>query len=127
MAFEGIESVSYQVHGLLHLTDDAVRLEWTGTRSVEQVSLDRVGTDVQELPEEWLEVPYDRLAGAWVIGGWWWPQLELRAHSPEDFIDMPATRGVTLRLRLRRGDRDLAREIASEINTHLTTATGNHP
>jgi hypothetical protein len=115
LGFEGIESVSYRVDGLLRLADQSVTLEWTGTRTTEQVSLDKIGTDVDELPLEWLEVPFGRLAGAWVIGGWWWPRLELRARGVEDFDGVPATRCVTLRLRIHRRDRRLAHAIASEI------------
>lgn len=115
MGFEGIESVSYRVHGLLRLTDHGVNLEWAGTRSTEQVTLDKIGTDVKELPPEWLELPFGRIAGSWVIGGWWWPQLELRARAFEDFEGVPGARGVTLRLRIQRRDRILARAVATEI------------
>jgi hypothetical protein len=122
LGFEGIESVSYRVDGLLRLADQSVTLEWTGTRTTEQVSLDKIGTDVDELPLEWLEVPFGRLAGAWVIGGWWWPRLELRARGVEDFDGVPATRGVTLRLRIHRRDRRLAHAIASEIEMRVAAA-----
>ena len=118
-AFEGIESVSYRLDGILYLADQSVTLEWTGTRRTEQVSLDKVGTVVDELPLEWLELPFDRLAAAWVIGGWWWPRLELRARGVEDFEGVPAARGITLRLRIHRRDRALALEIASEIEARV--------
>lgn len=112
---EGIKSVSYRLDGLLHLTDDGITLEWTETRTVEEVSLDRVGTDVDEAGTVSLEVPMERLAGAWVIGGWWWPRLELRARGFEDFEQVPGVRGVTLSLRIHRRDRALANAIAGEI------------
>lgn len=69
LAFEGIESVSYRFDGFLRLADQSVTLEWSGTRTTEQVSLDKIGTDVDEFPLEWLELPFRRLAAAWVIGG----------------------------------------------------------
>ena len=115
VAFEGIESVTYRLDGFLRLTDEGVTLEWSGTRRTEQVSLDKVGTDVVELPPDWLELPFTRIDGAWVLGGWWWPRIELRALALEDFDGVPAARGVTLSLRIQRRDRGLALEIASEI------------
>lgn len=122
LALEGIESVSYRFDGFLRLADQSVTLEWSGTRTTEQVSLDKIGTDVDEFPLEWLEVPFRRLAAAWVIGGWWWPRLELRARGVEDFDQVPAARGITLRLRIRRRDRGLARAIASEIEARVAAA-----
>lgn len=115
IGFEGIESVSYRLNGLLRLADRSVTLEWTGTRTTEQVSLDKVGTDVDKLPLQWFELPFGRIAGAWVIGGWWGPRLELRARGFDDLDGMPSKRGVTLRLRIQRRDRGLARAIALEI------------
>jgi len=56
IGFAGIESVSYQLNGLLRLADQSVTMEWTGTRTTEQVSLDKIGTDVDELPVEWFEL-----------------------------------------------------------------------
>jgi hypothetical protein len=108
-------SVSYRLDGLLHLTDHGVALEWIETRTLEQVSLEKIGTDVDEVATDILEVPMARLAGAWVIGGWWWPQLELRARGFKDFEEVPGARGVSLRLRIHRRDRALARAIAGEI------------
>jgi hypothetical protein len=115
----GIESVSYRVDGLLRLADKSVILEWTGTRTTQEVSFDKIGTDVDELPPQWLELPFGRIAGAWVVGGWWWPRLELRARGLEDFIGVPATHGVTLRLRIHRRDRGLARTIVFEIERRV--------
>lgn len=112
---EGIKSVSYRLEGLLHLTDDGIALEWTETRTIEQVSLGRIGTDVDESAVDVVEVPMERLLGAWVIGGWWWPRLELRARSFEDFAQVPGVRGVTLSLRIHRRDRELAQAIARRI------------
>jgi len=119
IGFEGIESVSYRLSGLLRLADQSVILEWTGTRTTEQVSLDKVGTDVDQLPMEWFELPFGRIAGVWVVGGWWRPRLELRAREDSDFTGMPSSRGVTLPLRIHRRDRGLARAIASAIDARV--------
>lgn len=108
-------SVSWQLTGWLRLGDEGVTLELTGTRTTQQVSLDKIGTDVQEMPLDRFELPFDRIAGAWLIGGWWMPQLELRTRSDDDLKGLPAVRGVTLALRIQRRDRGLAQAIASEI------------
>lgn len=118
----GIESVSYRVDGLLRLVDQSITLEWTGTRTTQEVSFDKIGTDVDELPPKWLELSFGRIAGAWVVGGWWWPRLELRARGLEDFDGVPGTHGVTLRMRIHRRDRALARTIALEIERRVAAA-----
>ena len=117
---EGIKSVSYRADGLLHLTDDGIDLEWTETRTVDEVSLDGIGTRVSESAPEYLDLPMERIAGAWVIGGWWWPRLELRARGLDDFAEVPGSRGVTLRLRIHRRDRALAHDIAQQIRAAAT-------
>lgn len=118
----GIESVSYRVDGLLHLGEQSLTLEWTRTQTVEQFSFEKIGTAVDELPMEWRDLPIGRLTGAWVIGGWWWPRMELRARGFEDFEGVPSARGVTLRLRIQRRDRGLARAIAVEIDARIAAS-----
>jgi len=118
----GVESVSYRAEGLLHLMDWGIVLEWSETRTTERVSVERIGTDVEHLPAETVEVPFEQLVEAWVIGGWWWPQLELRARELGAFIGVPGVRGVTLRLRIHRRDRSLARAIAIEIRERAAAA-----
>lgn len=123
MGLEGIESVSYRVDGVLRLTPEGLLFEWSETRTEERVSLARIGTDVDQYPLEPLLLPMQRVAGAWVIGGWWWPRLELRAHSVQDFEDVPGARGVTLVLRIHRRDRELARALAGAIAARLRNET----
>lgn len=115
-------SVSYHADGLLQVSDEGIVLEWRETRTVDQVSLEKIGTDVDQVAEDYIEVPMSRLAGAWLIGGWWWPRLELRARGFEDFQDVPGARGVTLTLRIQRRDRALARAMADEIMAALAGA-----
>jgi hypothetical protein len=122
IGFEGIKSVSYRADGLLHLHDEGITLEWTETRTIDEVSLENIGTNVDASAADGLEVPMSRLAGAWVIGGWWWPRLELRARGLEDFQYVPGVRGVTLSLRIHRRDRELARAIAREIEAGVGEA-----
>lgn len=115
IGFDGIESVTTRLDGFLYLTDRAVALEWSGKQTIQRVSLDRVGTDVDDLPLEEFELPFARITGAWVLGGWWRPRLELRARHDGDLDGVPSTRGVTLSLRIRGRNRELARAIAAEI------------
>ncbi len=115
MGLGGIESVSHRAEGLLRVTEYGVTLEWAEVQTVQQVSLEHIGTDVTDLPPEWLELPIDRIAGAWVVGGWWSPRLDLRAQAIEDFKGVPAVRGVTISLRIHRRDRPLANAIAQAI------------
>ncbi len=119
LAFSGIESVSHRADGILRLTEQGVTLEWAEVQTIEQVSLERVGTDVIELPPEWLELPNERLAGAWLTGGWWSPRLDLRARDAEDFEGVPGVRGVTLGLQIHRRDRPLAGAIARAIASRM--------
>lgn len=119
MGLGGIESVSHRADGVLSVTDEGVTLEWAEVQTVEQVSLERVGTDVIALPPEGLELPIERLAGAWLVGGWWSPRLELRAREVEDFEGVPGVRGVTLSLRIHRRDRPLAAAIARAIVSRM--------
>ena len=111
----GIESLSYQVAGTVRLTDDGLELTWTETETSQRVSLERLGTDVGDLGEESLDLTNAQLAGAWVVGGWWRPRLELRVQHTDDLDHMPAARGVTVMLRIERRDRALAAAIAAEI------------
>jgi len=119
MGFHGIESVSHRADGILHVTGQGVMLEWAEVQTVEEVSLEHVGTDVIELPPEWLQLPSDRIAGAWLVGGWWSPCLDLRACELADLEGVPGVRGVTLRLRIHRRDRPLARAIAQVIASRI--------
>lgn len=123
MGLEGIESISFKSEGLLHLSEAGVTLEWTETRHSESVSISRIGTDVTTFEPEVLDLPFERLAGAWVIGGWWRPRLELRAASLDDLAMVPGARGVTVMLRIHRRDRDVARAVAREIQDR----SSSHP
>ncbi len=119
MGFRGIESVSHRADGILRVTEQGLTLEWAEVQTVQQVSLDRVGTEVNELPPDWLELPSECIAGAWVVGGWWSPRLDLRAREREAFDGVPGVRGVTLSLRIHRRHRPLASAIAQAIASRI--------
>ena len=122
VGFDGVESVSFRSEGLLHLMDWGIVLEWNQTRTTERVSMAGVATDVEELPLEAVEVPIELLVDARVIGGWWRPQIELRARGLDAFSGIPGVRGGTLRLLVHRRDRSLSRAIAIEIRERAAAA-----
>lgn len=115
VGFQGVESVSYKVYGLLHVTEGGIALEWSGTKTTEQVTFLNVGTEIDEIPLDWLEVPAGELMGVRLVGGWWRPAVELRARYMDAFERVPSVQGVLLRLRIARRDRALAREVVMEI------------
>ena len=117
----GFESVSYKVEGLLHLSDHLVTLEWSGTQTIEQFTFEKVGTDVDDYPHDWLELPVTMISDARAMGGWWWPRFELRARRLDAFDTVPTARGATLSLRIRRRDRTRAREMAVAIELAKAT------
>jgi hypothetical protein len=119
----GVEKVSYRIEGLLQLTDWGLILDWSETRTTARVSMmGEVGTDVEELPPQTVEVPIEQIASVWVIGGWWRPQLEIRVKGLDVLRGVPGARGVTLRLAIQRRDRSLARAHAIEINEMAAAA-----
>jgi len=103
----GIRSVSYRVEGLLHLAEDTLIFEWSATETTERVGFTGIGTVVDESPVGKLEVPASWIADARLRGGWWRPQLVLRARRLGAFESMPGVTGGALILRI---DRQLRRE-----------------
>jgi hypothetical protein len=104
---------------LLTLIDDGVRLEWRQTQTTDLVSFRRIATDVEVLPLEWLELPFERIAGARIAGGWWRSRLELTVTDAADLEGVPGARGATLPLRIELLDRKLARAVAATIAGQL--------
>jgi hypothetical protein len=118
-----VESVSYRAVGLLHLTDWGLILEWTSTRTTERVSMmGEVTTDVEELPLQTVEIPYEAIASVRRFGGWWRPQIEIRVKGLSVLRGVPGVNGVALQLRIERRDRSLARAYTIEINERASVA-----
>jgi hypothetical protein len=122
VAVDGIESVSYQLEGLIHLADDIVTVEWTGTEATDRLSWSKIGTDVEYLPAEYVDIPVDWVSDVRVHGGWWRPRLELRTRRADALAGVPSSRGGAVDLCLRRRDRELARVMAAAI-----VRAGRHP
>jgi hypothetical protein len=106
--FTGYREVSRRADGLLHLVGDAIVLEWALTESIEEVSLENVGSATETFAAEELEIPLTWLAGAELAGGILRPRLVLRARGLGVFADVPGAKGAELALHYRRADRLLA-------------------
>lgn len=119
MELGAIRSVSFKVQGHLTLTDDGVHLSWTETRTVEELSLTDTGTTTDDF-DDWIEFPWNRIAGVRVIGGWWRPRFEFRVWQPTDLADIPSAKDGLLPLRIARGDRALAKEIVAEVERRIS-------
>lgn len=109
-----IESISYRVEGLLHCIGDTLTFEWAGSRTRELVSLGQVKEEEEAIPLAMRDVPVSWIARA-SLKGWLRLRLELRARRLDAFDGIPGARHGTLTLRLKRRDRDLAREIVSAL------------
>lgn len=112
----GFRSISYNIEGLLHVSDLVVTVEWTGTQTTEQFTFEKVGTDVDKLPIDWVEIPASEISDARVYRYWWSPCLELRSRRLDTFDDIPSARSAILRLKINRRDRAHARDMAIAIN-----------
>lgn len=112
------------VHGLLHLGEEQVRIEWRVYRRT-----DHVGTEIRSDKEvgavHSVTVPLHRIASAHVRRRrWLWPvrlQLILTAADLQAFEDFAGKHGLRLDhpaklvLSLRRSDRLLAEEFVAEL------------
>jgi hypothetical protein len=118
----GVESVSYRTEALLHLVDWGFILEWSTTRTTQRVSmLGEVGTDVEELPKQTVEVPIEDVATIKLLG-WWRPQLEIRTKGLDVLRGVPGAQGATVRVKVERRERSLARAYAIEITEMAAAA-----
>jgi hypothetical protein len=106
-------STKFRFHGLLHLQEDTIHLEWTGTARVERVSLLAVNEETLALPDEFLTLPLARIREMELRGGWWRPRLELMGNDLEALRIVPSEDRGRVRLWLARRDRTLASEIAA--------------
>jgi hypothetical protein len=108
-------STTFRFHGLLHLLDDAIRLEWTGTANVEEVSLLTVKEETLALPDEFLTLPLARLRTIELRGGWLLPYLELMGNALDALRIVPGEDRGRVRLWLARRDRPLAAGMVAAI------------
>ncbi len=128
---QGVRSVSYRLEGRAHFANDVLTLEWAGTRTTEQISakgtslgipMIKIGTDVSHSPIGSLEVPVSWISDVRVRGGWWWPQVVLRARRLDTFDRVPGATPGILVVKIRRADRGHAHAFADAINGASATS-----
>ena len=113
---EGVKSVSYKLTGRLHFEQNQVTFEFAGTRTVEKVSLTKIGTDVSHSPIGTLEVPISWISDVRLTGGWWWPRLIFRSRRLDAFQGIPGASPGIVAIKIARRDRDHARLLVEAIN-----------
>ncbi len=69
LGLDGARSVSYRMEGTLHLVDETVTIEWTGSKRTQHVDFGEVTDDVDHFPVEWLDVPVAWITSARLKGG----------------------------------------------------------
>jgi hypothetical protein len=112
---DGIRSVSYGIHGLLHLDGEFATFEWSTTRHTEIVSLTDISENDDATAPELLDVPVAWIAGATLTGGRWRPRLVLRGRRLDAFVGVPGAGPGIVSLRVRRRDRPLAMAMAAAL------------
>lgn len=125
--FTGFQQTTYAIHGLLHLTEEALFLEWVERRKIERFTLGDVGTEHEEFPVETLEIPIDWVASLEVAGGWWLPRVRLRARRLDAFEGIPGAEPGRLMLVIARRDRPLAAALARALQGREPDLAGARP
>jgi hypothetical protein len=118
LTLQAIGSTRFHFRGVLHLDQDAVRLEWTGEAKVDEVAFTGIRSERFALPLESLRVPCADLRTVHLRGGWFRPYLELTATHLEALRIVPGEEAGRLRLWLARRDRPLARQVVAAIHHH---------
>ena len=121
---QGVVSISIKLEGLLHVDDDTLSLEWSATRKIESLSLSGIRDEVDHSPRGSCDIPVSLILEARVRAGWWAPRLELRATKLDAFEGIPSAQSGTVKLRIRRGDREHARAVCAAIESARTRTHG---
>jgi hypothetical protein len=114
-----VHSTTFQFHGLLRFEGTIVRLEWTGTAAIDEVTGLEVRSRTVTLPEEGLEVAVADLRRAEARGGWWRPRLELAARHIDTLRSVPGEERGEVRLWVARRDRHAARHLATVLTAAI--------
>lgn len=115
----GISSTNFRFQGLLHVHDEGLLLEWTGTAKVERFGLTGIGDETLPLPDESLTLPYPRLRDVLLQGGWLMPRLVLLGNELDALRIIPSEDGGRVCLWIARRDRRLAQEFVQRIRARL--------
>lgn len=115
----GVSSTKFSFHGLLRMEEDGLVLTWNGSAKVEKFGFTGVGEDTLPLPEESLELSFDRLRDVSLEGGWFLPRLLLMGSDFDALRIVPSEEGGRVSLWLARRDLRLARDLAQAIRARL--------
>ena len=128
LGLTGARSISYRLEGLLHLDGDTITLEWSATRRTQALTLTGVKDEVDHSPVGTADIPVSWISRTRVMGGWWYPRLQLWARRLEAFEGIPTVRGARLTLLIDRRDRQLAVAFAAavEAERRRALAAGSH-
>ena len=122
-----VTTITEEVHGLLHLDGDRIRLQWRVARSTARVGWE-IRTDTEMEPVAAAEVAVSSLAGAEVRRRWWSRlglpgglELVVRAADLQAFEPIAGMSGLRLEhpaelvIPVRRRDRLAAHGFAAEL------------
>ncbi|MGE0440359.1 MAG: hypothetical protein AB7L66_03700 [Gemmatimonadales bacterium] len=118
----GARSVAIKVEGLAHSDGEQLTLEWVETHHIDEVSIQRVRSEVVAQPGLILDVPTDVLASAACLGGWWRPRVEIRARYLSAFANVPGAKPGRLDLLIARRHRRQARELVALVSAAIAQA-----
>lgn len=107
---------TFQVHGLASLDGQSVRLEWSGSGTLDRVRGMDVQSEVISLPIESLLLPLPDLRSIQLIGGWLRPRIEITANELAVLGPIPGAHDGRIHLWLARGDRRLASTLIQAVH-----------
>jgi hypothetical protein len=116
-------STSYRCHGVLRLDGELLTIEWGGEVHVQEVDPLSVRDDRMAMPDEWITVPVSQLSQATLAGGWWRPRLTLQARELGALAPVPSEEHGIVRFWYARGDRALARGMATALGAAFAAAS----
>jgi hypothetical protein len=119
LGFAGASSTRFRFRGLLHVQEEALYLEWTGTARVERFGLTGIGKETLQLPAENMTLPFARLGDIMLQGGWILPRLVLMGNDLDALRIVPSEDGGRVCLWLARRDRRLAADLVQQVRARL--------
>ena len=119
VTFAGASSTRFRFRGLLHVQEEALLLEWTGSARVERFGFTGIGDETLQLPDEQLTLSYARLRDISLQGGWILPRLVLMGSDFDALRIVPSEDGGRVCLWLARRDRLLAMNLMHQVRARL--------
>jgi len=118
----GVTSMSFRVHGYLHLDQEMLVVEWGGTAHVQEVGALKIRDETEALPEERLAIHVADLLRAELVGGWFRPRLRIQARRIGALGSVPSERFGTVDFWYDRAERFTAIELASALGEAIADA-----